>query len=62
MKILQLEAENFLNLKAVSIDASTGRVITITGKNGAGKSNILNAMFYALAGKKGHAPEPIRRG
>jgi ABC-type dipeptide/oligopeptide/nickel transport system ATPase component len=62
MRILRLEIEDTLNIKAVSIDACGQRIIRLTGKNGAGKSNAINAMFYALAGKKGHAPEPIRKG
>jgi recombinational DNA repair ATPase RecF len=61
MRVLRLYAENLLNLRAVAI-APEGNVIRVTGKNGAGKSSILNAMFYALTGKKGQAPEPIRRG
>jgi ABC-type lipoprotein export system ATPase subunit len=61
MRVIRLFAENLLNLRAVSIEP-TDRVMRITGANGAGKSSVLNAIFYALTGKKGQAPEPVRRG
>jgi ABC-type dipeptide/oligopeptide/nickel transport system ATPase component len=62
MRILRLEIEDTLNIKAVSIDTHGKPIVRLTGKNGAGKSSAINAMFYALAGAKGHASEPIRTG
>lgn len=61
MRILNLFAENVLNLRAVEITPD-GNVVQITGPNGAGKSSVLNAIYYALAGKRVHATKPIRRG
>ena len=61
MRILKLEVENVLNLRAVSISPDR-RSVRFTGKNGAGKSNALNAIFYALAGRRARADELIRRG
>lgn len=61
MRILKFYAENVLRLQAVPI-TPTGNVIQITGANASGKSSVLNAIFYALAGKSGHAAEPIRHG
>lgn len=58
-KIIELRAQNFLNLKAVEIKAD-GKSVTLTGSNEAGKSAVLNAIFTALTGKP--LEEPIRRG
>lgn len=60
MKIVQLIAENIKRVKAVEITPK-GNVVQITGKNGAGKSSVLDAIYYALAGGK-MPKEPIRRG
>lgn len=59
MKILQLESENVKRLKAVDITPESD-VIVISGKNGAGKTSVLDSIYYAL---KGDLPEkPIREG
>lgn len=59
MKILQLKSENILNLKAIDITPS-GSAVVLTGKNGAGKSAVLDSIFFALTGKK--VDELIRTG
>jgi len=61
MKILSLQAENVKRLKAVTITPD-GSVVQITGKNGAGKSSVLDSIFFALGGGKSLPKEPIRRG
>jgi len=61
MKIVHLSAENVKKLKAVEITPD-GSIVQITGKNGAGKSSVLDSIFYALGGGKGLPKEPIRRG
>lgn len=61
MRIVQLVAENIKKLRVVEI-TPTGDVVTISGKNGAGKSSILDAMFWALAGTKPIQSTPIRKG
>lgn len=58
MKIIELRTENIKNLKVVSIRPD-GAVI-LEGKNGAGKSAVLDSIFMALTGKK--IEEPIRNG
>ena len=61
MKILKLQAENIKKLVAVEI-APSGPMVEITGANGAGKTSILDALWWALVGTRAHQPEPIRRG
>ena len=61
MKITRLQAENIKRLVAVEINPE-GNVVLITGENGAGKSSVLDSIYWALAGKKAHQPQPIRTG
>ena len=61
MKIIRLTAENFMRLVAVEIKPEDNTIM-ITGKNGAGKSSVLEAIFAAFGGKKALPKKPIRDG
>lgn len=61
MHIIRLEAENVKTLRAVAIEPD-GAVVQITGANGSGKSSVLDAMYYALAGKGALPSQPVREG
>lgn len=61
MKILNLKAENIKKLVAVDITPE-GDTVIITGQNGAGKSSVLDAIYWALAGSKHIQDKPIREG
>lgn len=61
MKIVKLTAENIKRIKVVEITPK-GTIVTISGKNGAGKSSVLDAIFWALAGAKNIQGKPIRDG
>ncbi len=61
MRLIQLSAENFKRLSAVRI-APTGAVTPITGKNGAGKTSVLDAIAAALGGATQSPGVPIRKG
>ena len=61
MKIIQLTAENIKKLKVVDI-TPTKDFIQITGKNGSGKTSVLDAIWWALAGKDAIQGQPIRKG
>jgi len=61
MKILKLSAENIMKLVAVEITPE-GNVVVLTGKNGAGKTSVLNAITMALCGGRNVPEVPIRKG
>ena len=61
MKIVRLTCENFKRLVAVEIKPD-GSTIMLTGKNGAGKSSVLDAIMAALLGKDYQPDKPIRTG
>lgn len=60
-KIVRLESENLKRLVAVAIEPS-GNVIEVTGRNGAGKSSLLDSVVYALTGTTAIPSTPIRKG
>lgn len=61
MKIVQLKAENVKRLQAVEINPD-GSMVVIGGKNGQGKSSILDSVIYALTGTRSIPDEPVRKG
>jgi DNA repair exonuclease SbcCD ATPase subunit len=61
MKIISLTAENIKKLVAVQITPD-GNVVQITGKNGQGKSSILDAIWWAIVGADAIQAQPIRKG
>lgn len=61
MRVVQLKAENFKRLQAVEINPGDN-VVTIGGKNGHGKSSVLDAIYVALKGRAANAPVPIHTG
>lgn len=62
-RLVALKAENFKRLRAVDIEFSSN-VVTLSGRNEQGKSSVLDAIWWALAG--GSAAKtitnPIRNG
>lgn len=61
-KIIRLSSTNYKRIKAVEITPE-GNVVTIAGKNGAGKSSVLDSITAALGGvDKKATPKPIRDG
>lgn len=61
MRILKFSAENIKKLRVVEITPD-GAIVQITGPNGSGKTSVLDAIFYALAGTKGIPSQPVREG
>lgn len=61
MKVIQLQSNNVMRLQAVDITPE-GNLVVVGGKNGAGKSSVLNSIAMALGGKDLAPVEPIRNG
>ena len=61
MKILSLTAENVKKLVAVEI-IPQGNVVTLTGKNGSGKTSVLDCISWAFEGLAKVQGKPIRSG
>lgn len=63
MKILELKSSNIKRLKAVELQLDEKQnLIFITGKNGQGKTSVLDSIWYALGGTKIAPEKPIREG
>jgi energy-coupling factor transporter ATP-binding protein EcfA2 len=61
-RIIKLEATNFKRLRAVEITPA-GDLVVISGRNGQGKTSVLDAITAALGGTSTKAlPRPIREG
>lgn len=60
-RIVQLRVENVKKIKALTIDPS-GNIITIGGKNGAGKTSTLDSISMLLGGKDAFPSRPVREG
>ena len=61
LTIAELRVENVKRIQAFEYKPD-GRVVIVGGKNGAGKSSVLDSIAYALGGVKLCPTEPIRRG
>src|SRR5690242_20109026 len=60
-KIVRLEASNVKRLRAVAIEPD-GSLVVVSGRNGQGKSSVLDAIWMALGGKKAFPRRPVREG
>ena len=61
MNVVSLTAENVKRLKAVQIKPD-GPTVVVAGRNGQGKSSVLDSIQMVLGGKDAVPAEPIRRG
>ena len=62
MRIIKLEASNFKRINAVAIEPD-GNVVMITGRNGEGKTSVLDAIWAALSNPRySEIPKPIKEG
>lgn len=61
MRITELHVENFMGVEAVDVTPNEG-VVTIGGRNGQGKSSVLNAIVATLGGGKAVPDVALRSG
>jgi energy-coupling factor transporter ATP-binding protein EcfA2 len=63
MKIIELKSNNVKRLRAVELTLDEKQnLVLITGRNGQGKTSVLDSIWYALGGKKAAPEKPIREG
>lgn len=62
IKINKLEIENVKRVKAVKIEPTANGLTVIGGKNGQGKTSVLDAIAWALGGEKYRPSDPQREG
>lgn len=62
VKITSLEAENIKRIKAVQLTPSENGLTVIGGRNGQGKTSVLDAIAWTLGGNKMRPSEPHRSG
>jgi recombinational DNA repair ATPase RecF len=62
MHIIGLEATNIKRLRAVKIDATGKNIIQITGRNGQGKTSVIDSLWYGIVGKRAMPEKPVRHG
>jgi DNA repair exonuclease SbcCD ATPase subunit len=61
LKIIRLIAENVKKLRAIQITPE-GHIVQISGPNAAGKTSVLDSIWYGLGGGQALPEEPIRKG
>lgn len=61
-KITSLEFENIKRIKAVQITPTTSGLTVIGGRNGQGKTSVLDAIMWTLGGERYRPSEPKREG
>ena len=62
VKISKLEIENVKRVRAVALEPSAAGLTVIGGRNGQGKTSVLDAICWALGGEKFRPSKPWREG
>lgn len=62
VKISSFEIENVKRVKAVALEPTANGLTVLGGKNGQGKTSVLDAIAWALGGNKFAPSEPYRDG
>jgi DNA repair exonuclease SbcCD ATPase subunit len=61
MRVIELVVENYMGVQAVDIRPDAN-VVRIEGKNGAGKSSVINAIWSGIGGMTESGKHPLRNG
>ena len=62
VKINTLELENVKRIKAIKLEVTANGLTVIGGKNGQGKTSVIDAIAWALGGNKYRPSEAQRNG
>ncbi|MBY4796760.1 AAA family ATPase [Collinsella sp. AGMB00827] len=62
VKIASLELENVKRVRALSLEPAPDGLTVIGGRNGQGKTSVLDAIAYALGGERKRPDKPTREG
>jgi exonuclease VII small subunit len=62
VKITSLEIENVKRVRAVSLDCEGKALSIVGGRNGQGKTSVLDSIMWALGGDRYRPTTPIRNG
>ncbi len=62
VKILGLEVENLKRVRAVSLDCEGEALTVIGGRNGQGKTSVLDGIMWALGGDRFKPSQPVHAG
>ncbi len=62
VKITALEVENLKRVKAVALSVQDRALTVIGGRNGQGKTSVLDAIMWALGGDRFKPTNPVRSG
>ena len=61
MRIIRLVVNNVLNLRAIDVRPDKN-INKVSGKNAAGKTNLLETIRFSLLGKRAMPAKPLRDG
>jgi hypothetical protein len=62
VKIVGLEVENLKRVRAVCLDCSGDALTVIGGRNGQGKTSVLDGIMWALGGDRFRPSQPVHEG
>jgi DNA repair ATPase RecN len=62
VKIVGLEVENLKRVRAVGLDCSGAALTVIGGRNGQGKTSVLDGIMWALGGDRFRPSQPVHEG
>lgn len=62
LKIVDLKVQNIKRVRAVHITPNGDSTVILGGKNGAGKTSVLDAIAMALGGARAIPSDPVRHG